>query len=109
MQLHPLKLVCIVTEQIVREQLVKKILELGAAGATWSETQGCGTRGVRTDASLAGNVRIEVVCSSEIAEKILTLVSRVYFERYACIAWQTDISAVRGIRYAGCDEEAAPR
>ncbi|MBS0260465.1 MAG: hypothetical protein JSS02_00805, partial [Planctomycetes bacterium] len=103
MQLHPLKLVTIVTEQVTREQIVKKILEFGAVGCTWSESQGVGARGVRSASSLSGNVRIEVACAQPIAEKILTYVSRNYFEHYACIAWQTDISVVRGVRYVGSE------
>ncbi len=101
MQLHPLKLVTIVTEQIIREQIVKKILELGAAGCTWHEAQGIGSRGVRSDATLDRNVQIELVCSPATAEAILTYVSRTYFENYACIAWQTDVSVMRGARYIG--------
>jgi nitrogen regulatory protein P-II 2 len=101
MQLQTLRLVTIVTEQIVREQLVKKILALGATGCSWGEVQGTGSRGARSDATGDRNVRIEVVCSAETAEKILTMVSRNYFENYACIAWQSDALVVRGARYVG--------
>ena len=102
MQLQPLRLVTIVTEQIVREQIVKKILELGAGGCTWHDAQGTGSRGVRGDATpLDRNVRIEVICSPPTAEAILTYVSRHYFENYACIAWQTEVTVVRGARYVG--------
>lgn len=101
MQLHPLKLVTIITEQIIREQIVKKIVELGAAGCTWHDAQGTGSRGARSDATGDSNVRIEVICAPATAESILTFVSRNYFENYACIAWQTDVTVVRGARYAG--------
>jgi hypothetical protein len=29
------------------------------------------------------------------------MVSRNYFENYACIAWQSDAAVVRGARYVG--------
>lgn len=100
MQLHPLKLVTIITEQIIREPVVKKILELGAAGCSWHDAQGTGSRGVRSDATGESNVQIEVICAPATAEAILTYVSRTYFENYACIAWQTDVSVMRGARYS---------
>ncbi len=45
-------------------------------------------------------MRIEVICTPETAEAILTYVSHHYFENYACIAWVADVSAVRGAHYA---------
>jgi hypothetical protein len=99
MQLHPLKHVTIVTEQVIREQIVKRILECGAAGCTWQDAQGIGSRGARSDATGESNVRIDVICAPDTAETILTFVSRTYFEHYACIAWQTDVTVVRGARY----------
>ena len=99
MQLYPLKLVTIVTEQILRDQIVKKIVELGAAGCTWQEAQGTGSRGARRDAVGGGNVQIEVICPQSVAEAILTFVSHHYFDHYACLAWVTDVSVVRGARY----------
>ena len=101
MQLQTLKLVTIVTEQVVREQLVKKILALGATGCSWGEVQGTGSRGARSDATGDTNVRIEVVCAQATADAVLTMVSRNYFENYACIAWQSDVAVVRGARYMG--------
>ena len=101
MQLQNLVLITIITEQITREQICNKILTLGATGCTWSDAQGTGSRGARSSAVAGENVRIEVVCNQTTAEAILTYVSRHYFENYACIAWQTNVSVVRGARYAG--------
>jgi len=47
MQLHPLKLVTIVTETVLRDQLLPKLLELGATGYTCYEAMGFGSRGAR--------------------------------------------------------------
>ncbi len=99
MQLHSLKLVTIVAEQALRDQFVKKILELGATGCTYQDAQGTGSRGARTNDVFGGNVRIEVICSEVVAEAILTYVSHHYFDRCACIAWVVDASVVRGARY----------
>jgi hypothetical protein len=100
MQLHPLKHVVIVTEQILKDQIIQKAHELGAAGCTFQEVQGIGSRGARSGGVDGENTRIEVVCDQEVAEAILTFVSHHYFEHYACIAWVADVSVVRGARYS---------
>jgi nitrogen regulatory protein P-II 2 len=97
-QLNTLKLVTIVAEQILLEQITAKALELGATGCTWSESKGQGSRGARKD-EFSGNVRIEIICPPMVAESILTFVSHSFFEHYACIAWITDVSVMRGARY----------
>ena len=99
MQLYPLKHVTIVTESVLREQLVEKALELGAAGCTFHEAQGTGSRGARRGDFGGGNVQIEIVCPENVAQAILTFVSHHYFEHYACIAWVSDVAVVRGSRY----------
>jgi|SRR5579871_939885 len=103
MQLHPLKLVTIVAEQILKEQLIKKGTELGATGCTYFEAEGTGSRGARSEGISSdftgSNVRIEFICPQSVADAIMTYVSHHYFENYACIAWVSDVSVVRGERY----------
>lgn len=108
MQLYPLKLITIVTEQVLREQIVAKAQELGASGCTWQEAQGTGSRGARSDAVSGTNVQIEIICSIEVAETVLQYVAHTFFEFYACIAWVTDVSVVRGARFIGNETSAAP-
>lgn len=99
MQLHPLKLVTIVAEEILKDPLRKKFLELGATGYTSSEAQGYGSRGSRTDEFGSGNVRFEIICPANVAEAILTFVAQTYVENYACISWMVDVQVARGARY----------
>ena len=99
MQLQSLKLVTVVAEEILKEQLGKKGLELGATGYTTYQAQGLGSRGARTDEMGVGNVRLEFICPPAVAEAILTYVSHTFFENYACIAWMSDVSVVRGAHY----------
>ncbi|MDB5348730.1 MAG: transcriptional regulator [Schlesneria sp.] len=99
MQLHTLKKVTIVTEDSLKNELKRKICELGASGFTCREVQGYGSRGARSDA-FASNVEFEVICPEAVAHAILTFVSHHYFEQYACIAWLSDVQVVRGARYA---------
>ncbi len=101
MQLHPLKLVTVVTEQVLREQIVAKAQQLGARGCTWQEVQGTGSRGARSHGVSGTNVQIEIICSTQTAEALLQYVAHQFFDFYACIAWITDVSVVRGARYVG--------
>jgi nitrogen regulatory protein P-II 2 len=98
MNLHPLKQLVIVTESILTEQILPKLIELGATGYTYFIVDGYGSRGARGDVE-GDNVRIDVICKPETAEAILTFVSHHYFENYGCIAWVTDVSVVRGAHY----------
>jgi hypothetical protein len=107
MQLHPLKHVVIVTEQILKDQIVQKALELGAAGCTFQDVQGTGSRGARRDGVTGENTRLDIICDSPVAEEVLSFVSREFFEQYACIAWVADVAVVRGDRYV-CQKTGLP-
>ncbi len=98
MQLYPLKLVTIVAEHVLREQLERKILEMGVTGYTCTPATGYGSRGARHSAG-ADNVKLEMICPEAVAINMLTYVSHHYFDRYACIAWITDVAVVRGAHY----------
>jgi nitrogen regulatory protein P-II 2 len=98
MQLHPLKLVTIVTEPVLKDQILEKVTALGATGYTYGDVTGSGSRGIRI--GIGGeNVKIEIVCPNNVAEAILTFISHHSFENYACIAWVADVSVVRGSHY----------
>ena len=100
MQLHPLKEVTIVVEDVLKHNLLKKVIELGATGYTCFAVEGYGSRGARSDDEYGGNVEVQLVCSEPVAHAILTYISHNYFDNYACIAWVTEVSVVRGARYA---------
>jgi hypothetical protein len=98
MQLQGLKLVTIVAELVLKEQLLEKVLELGATGYSYWEASGFGSRGARKDIS-GENIMIETICPEAVASAILTYVSHHYFANYACIAWVSDVAVVRGEHY----------
>lgn len=99
MQLHTLKKVTIVTEDSLKQSLLKKVIELGATGYTCRQAEGYGSRGARSD-QFTSNVEVELICSEKVAIDILTYVSHHYFDNYACIAWTSDVQVVRGARYS---------
>ena len=103
MQLYPLKLVTVVGETVIMEDIAEEGLELGASGYTISEVNGHGSRSARNIVVTGGakTTKLEFVVPMDVAERILTHVSHQYFEHYACIAWLSDVAVVRGDQYVG--------
>jgi len=101
MQLYPLKLVTIVGETLIMEEIAEEGIKLGATGFTLVDVIGKGSRSAR-NVSFAGEAKtrkLEFVVPADIAVAILTFVSHNYFEHYACIAWLSDVAVVRGEQY----------
>lgn len=101
MQLYPLKLVTVVGETVIMDDIAKEGVELGATGYTMTEVVGRGSRNARNviDTGGAKTMRLEFVAPMDVAAKILTHISHTYFEHYACIAWLSDVQVVRGEQY----------
>jgi len=101
MQLYPLKLVTIVGEAVIMEDIAELGLELGATGYTMSEVAGHGSRSARNVIAVSGakTLKLEFVVPTEVATTILQQVSAEYFEHYAIIAWLSDVSVMRGAQY----------
>lgn len=99
LQLHPLKLVTIVAETVLRDRITRRLLERGATGFTVTESRGRGSRGIRTGDVPGEGVRIECLVTREVAIEILGEVSERYFTDYAVIAWVTEVEVVRGEKY----------
>lgn len=94
-----LKLVTIVAEPVLEEQIVELLHRLGARGHTVTDSRGAGSRGMRASDPPGGGVRIEVVVSAEVADRILDHVAQHYFPNYAVIAFLTTVEVVRGEKY----------
>jgi nitrogen regulatory protein P-II 2 len=103
MQLYPLKLVTVVGETVIMQDIADRGLELGATGYTLSEVIGQGSRSTRNIgtgiSSSSKTMKLEFVVPVEVAVEILTHVSHEYFEHYAIIAWLSDVQVVRGQQY----------
>jgi len=101
MQLYPLKLVTVVGEAVIMEDIANEGLKLGATGYTMTDAAGEGSRGTRNVlvSSGAKTQKVEFVVPMGVAERILKHVSHTYFEHYACIAWLSDVQVVRGQQY----------
>jgi nitrogen regulatory protein P-II 2 len=99
MQTVGLKLVTIVAEPVLEERLIEAVHRLGARGHTVSDVRGAGSRGIRASDPPGQSVRIDVVVSEAVADRILDHVAQEYFPHYAVIAFATDVAVVRGDKY----------
>ena len=90
------KLVTIVTESMLEHSLLETLQELGARGWTVTKARGKGARGVRdAEWQPSGNVRIEIVCSEDVATSIAGHMKRHYYEDYAMVLFIADVEILR--------------
>jgi nitrogen regulatory protein PII len=94
-----LKLVTIVTERILEDRLLRKLVDLGAKGYTLTQATGRGSRGVRASEWEGPDTKIESLVSPEVARAIVEHVADAYFEHYAVIVYVQDAEVVRGEKY----------
>ncbi len=101
MQLYPLKLVSVVGETVIMDDIAAEGMKLGATGYTMTEVNGHGSRSARNVASTTGarTMKVEFVVPADVAVSILTHISHQYFDDYAVIAWLSDVQVVRGQQY----------
>ena len=89
-------LLTIITEASIESKLIHEIETLGAHGFTITEARGKGQRGVRdADWTTETNIKIEIICSQETANKISSHLQVNYFQYYAMIMYSHDVSVLR--------------
>ena len=93
---HTRKLLTVVTEAALEGTLIRDIDRFNAHGYTIIDARGKGSRGIR-DAGweASGNIRIEVVCTTETAEEIAAYFQEHYYDDYAMILFMSDIAVLR--------------
>lgn len=99
MSLTELFLVTIVTERILRDDIIDLIKEKGAKGFTITDVEGVGSRGTRVSDFEGKNVKIEAVVGRDVGNAIIDSVSEKYFENYAVITYTSPVKVVRGDKY----------
>jgi len=96
MQEYKRRMVTIVTEAALERELVAELDALGARGFTITDARGKGSRGLRqSDWAQAGNIRVEVICDPELAERIADRVRERYYDHYAMIVFLQDVGVLR--------------
>lgn len=99
MQTQALKLVTIVAETVLEDQITASIKRLGASGFTVTEARGEGSRHLRSGEIPGLNVKIESVVSEQTAAQIVDCIATEYFSNYAVIVYVSDVNVVRGAKY----------
>ena len=95
MQTAHIKLVTIFGGGELEERLIRELQGAGARGFTITQARGRGIHGSRPDWLLdAKNVKIEVLCSAEVAEKILQVLSADFLPDDAVTAYVSDVEAI---------------
>lgn len=89
----------VVSESLLREELLKLMRQAGAKGFTITQADGEGSRGVRATEWEGPNTRIETIVSPQVADDIIDQLANSYFEDYAVIAWMSDVTVWRAKKF----------
>ena len=96
-----MKLVTVVTEGLLRDEVAALLKRCGATGYTVTRAEGEGSRGVRARDWEGPNQRLETIVPPPVAEAILHALSDSYFENYAVVAWIPDVEVLRSGKFGG--------
>ena len=95
------KLITIVTEAALENELREVLEDLGASGYTITNARGSGSRGVRdADWLTSSNIRVEVVCGIDVAERISAHMRERYYDDYAMILFESDVRVMRSGKFS---------
>lgn len=95
----PLIQVSIITEGLLKDELIHLIHKHGATGHTITKVEGEGSSHRHASDWGGRNLKIETLVSQEIADAIIDDLSREYFEDYSVIAWLTEVNVLRGTKF----------
>jgi nitrogen regulatory protein P-II 2 len=98
-----MKRVVIIGDETVEYRLVKEIHDIGATGYTYYLVRGEGAMGERPRHAEPGNAKIEIICTPDLANRVLEHVSTNYFGNYAMIAFLDDVQVIRGEKFGATD------
>ncbi len=98
-----LKKVTVVCQENLREDLIRDLKALGARGYTLSEAYGEGEHGLRMNFWEGRNIRLELIMSEPLCERVLAYITEHYLEKYAIIVYVENVEVVRGEKFV--DEE----
>ena len=96
MSYRPGKLLTLVTESALEPLLKRDFEALGAEGYTIVDARGKGHRGVREAnwGRSSTNIRVEVVCDAEMADRIAEHCRKNYVKNYGMIVYVSDVQVL---------------
>ncbi|MBU1329837.1 MAG: transcriptional regulator [Gammaproteobacteria bacterium] len=96
MNAHTRSLLTVIAEAALEKKLVTDLEQLGAPGWTISDARGRGGRGVRSAGWEAeGNIRLEIICNRELAERIASHLQAQYYADYAMVCYLSQVEVLR--------------
>jgi nitrogen regulatory protein PII len=95
-QLNARKLITVVTEAMLEQEVVHALEKLGVPGYTITDARGKGDRGDRAaDWEHLANIRIEIVCEDKLAEAIIEQFQKQFYKDYAMVVYLSDVTVLR--------------
>lgn len=93
-------LLTVITEANLEATLLRTMTKEGLGGYTISDARGRGDHGER-DASWSenGNIRLETICTRDLAERLLSHLQQRYYPHYAMVAFMQQVEIVRSEKF----------
>lgn len=89
-------LLTVICEAALEKRLLADLEQLGAPGWTLSDARGRGSRGVRSAGwDTEGNIRLEVICARDLAERIAEHLQAHYYAHYAMVCHLAQVEVLR--------------
>jgi hypothetical protein len=96
MNAHMRTLLTVICEAALEKKLVTDLQTLGAPGWTISDARGRGGRGVRSAGWEAeGNIRLEIICARDVAERIAEHLQARYYANFAMVCYLAQVEVLR--------------
>lgn len=95
MKLSTFKLVTIVTEPILANQIKSEIQEIGSSGVTTTEVSGEGNRHLNAGEVPGNKIKLECVVDPSLARKIMEHIAQKYFGNFSVITFSQDVEVLR--------------
>ncbi|NMZ67902.1 hypothetical protein SAMN05216370_1850 [Pseudomonas peli] len=100
MDAHIRTLLTVICEAALEKKLVVDLEQLGAPGWTISDARGRGGRGVRSAGwDTEGNIRVEIICTRDIAERIAGHLQARYYANYAMVCYLAQVEVLRAEKF----------
>lgn len=94
-------LLTLICESALEGRLIKDLEHLGAPGWTLSDARGSGSRGVRSAGwDNDGNIRLEIICTRELAERIAHHLQEHYYTNYAMVCYLREVEVLRPEKFS---------
>ncbi|QQL45576.1 P-II family nitrogen regulator [Sulfuriroseicoccus oceanibius] len=100
-----MKLVTIVTEGLLKDQITELLKQQGVRGFTITRADGEGSRGINASHWEGPNLKIETIVTDAVGRRVMDLISEKYFDHYAVVAWLTDVEVLRGEKFSPVPDE----